>query len=400
MTDATPTTSFHPTFEAALADGWAEVCPPEQDTWFSPPFLRVVEQTLGPESPMQFLVARDAQGEPVAAGVLCTKVVDAAARLPAPLGIPLGWLRAVWPGLLRFRALTLGFPFWGAQAPLRVRPGHGSPELTRALTQALTTRARQQGAWVLVAQDFTEEELATSLPGAGAAGWRVAPSLPDHLWPCGVGDLEAWRARLAPGYQERWDRDLAAFADSGLTLRSLRDPAEALALFDDRVHALHATLDVDASHHYVELTADFFRSLTRRCPEVVRWTVAQDGERVIGFVFSLRTEGAGYQMYLGHEPGYNDRAALYTNLILEDVRAALAEGAHEVRLGTEMRRGRSAADWKADLGCALRERRFLVGSPHGWLRLTMRVYSWLLFPQPYRPAPRKVLEGPAQTPAR
>lgn len=387
---------FHATAAAAAEDGWTRVVPPGRDPWFELAWLDAVMATLGPASPMSLVVAhRDGDG-PVAVGVASRKKVDALSMAPAPVRRFLVAARRIWPGLLRFPALTLGFPFWGATAPLRVRDGRGDPALTAALAAALLERARGAGERVLLVHDFTGPGLEAAFPGAEACGLIGAESPPDHVFPAGVGSLQGWLERLREPWRGRFVDALAKGDAAGLTVRRVADPVEAERLFTDPVHALHDTITTKWEVHFVDLPPEFFRVATRRAPGQVRWTFAFLGGRVVGYVFGLMEPGAYYSMFLGHDPALNDTVELYTNLVLRDVGLALAEGATEVRLGTEIRSGKRIADWKAELGCTTRPRRFFAAATGPWLGALLRTFAPILFPPAYHPAPRPVLGPPGR----
>lgn len=357
---------------------------------YSLEFLEACHRTLGGPAGARYRVVRDPRGEPCALAVTTRKRVDPTANAVAPVAALVRLARVAAPSFLRFEVLILGFPFFGAFAPVWARPGAASPALTKALVEALLAEADATGAAALLVQDLTADEEARALPGLDATDLRRAPSLPDHLFPAEVGSLDGWRARLVDAARDRWGAQLDRFEGSGLRVEHHAGEA-GLAAFDDHVHALHETISVDRTADYVDLTAAFFRQVAAAVGARARWTYVFDGDEVVGFVFGLLDQGAYYSMYLGHRPELEARAALYANLVLRDAGAALAAGATEVRLGTEIRLGRPYVDWKADLGCRRRPRSMFMAARGVVLRTLLAIFAPLLFRPPYDPGPRLVL---------
>ncbi|NOR19004.1 MAG: GNAT family N-acetyltransferase, partial [Xanthomonadales bacterium] len=331
---------------------------------------------------------------PVAKGVLTQIDVDALSLAPALVRRIISVVRRLFPRFLRYRALACGFPFWGASSPLRLSDDVDFKRLAIALCKEFDGRARVTGSSVILIHDFTARECRGLAAQLCNTGYLQASSLPDQVFPATFDSLQSWLVHLRPQYQQRWAQVMERFSSSGLQMRHTDGNAPISELFNSDVHHQHVTISKDWEVHFVDLPVDFFLKLSERCPDMVRWTFALDGDKVVGFVFGIMNQGRYYNMYLGHIPAYNESSELYSNLVLQDAGAALAENASEIRLGTEVRSGRKIVDFKADLGCTGRARYFFVSSRSILLRFLMRLFSRSLFPPPYEPKKRDVFTSP------
>ncbi|NOR20479.1 MAG: hypothetical protein GQ538_10385, partial [Xanthomonadales bacterium] len=90
-------------------DAWSHSSLAADDIFFRLDFLRVVEATLGRETPMEFFIVYDGGLSPVAKGVLTQIDVDALSLAPALVRRIISVVRRLFPRFLRYRALACGF---------------------------------------------------------------------------------------------------------------------------------------------------------------------------------------------------------------------------------------------------------------------------------------------------
>jgi len=362
--------------------------------FFEPEMLRAIEEVIGKQMKMHYALVSDASGEVMALGVLTTLRIDALSLAPKGFRRCVNALRHFIPNLLRYRVTCYGFPFWGATSPIALKETDDKTAIERSLLDALVAHARVQRSRVVMLHDFgPDATIFDSPPLDSPLKLHAAPSLADHLFPTGFTSLDTYLEALKPAFAQSLKEALNAFAQSPLKIEHFQGGPEVATWITPDVHALHETMASSDNMHFSFLTRELLLTMSNYCPDRVVWTLAFDGEQVVGYVFGLITESTYYSMYLGHDPGENAAYHLYTNLVLRNAEHALQRGVKELRLGTEVRLGTDYIDFKARLGCKQRPRRFWVGAPGLWLSTVIRIAAPLIFQPPKAPKADNVFKS-------
>ena len=353
-----------------------------------PRFLRTVEKSLCADGKFWNAVVHDGFGQPVASAFLSLYNVDPALFIDGIWKTRFLQVGRFFPGLLRLPVVFCGTPVSVGESHLRLTDEADRPEVVRLLTQGMLQMARRHGSYVLVFKEFDDSD-----PGLFTAlreqGFLQVESWPMNHLPAHFQSFEDLCAGMHSTY--RWDikRSARKFADAGLRIEHLRDGAAVDRLYTDEVHDLYLAVLARAEVKLEKLPAEFFRELARQFERDIVFTVAWQGERIVGYVCSLLLDEQLFGLFCGIDYEVNERAQVYFNLLCQNSDFALRHGAKEINLG------QTAYDFKSRMGCYTRPRTFFVKVRGRLVPKLVRKLAPALFPPPPAPPVRRVFAAPA-----
>ena len=206
--------------------------------------------------------------------------------------------------------------------------------------------------------------------------YRRIQADPDMLLelPADCGDFDAYLALLNTKYRSRLKRIRRQVEDAGLVVESLADPGAV----DAELHALYSQVEQQAAVRTAALPAGYFGKLARRFPDDIRYSAIRDGDRLVGFISTVReSDGTALAYYVGMDYETNKTHPIYLRLLQCVVEDALAMGCRTISFG------RTASEPKAALGAKPKDTWF-------WARHRLPAANWFvrkLFPLlPYEEA--------------
>ncbi|MEZ0218095.1 MAG: GNAT family N-acetyltransferase [Rariglobus sp.] len=254
---------------------------------------------------------------------------------------------------------------WGCHG-VAFAPDEDTPALWAGIAEALYRIRRSER---LTGQtDFTMvKDLTAANPGVESLrrfSYRPLETDPDM-----VLDLKpAWRtyddylAALDAKYRRKVKDQGKKLTSAGCTVELLHD----LSPHTDRLHELYLAVQSNASVKLVTLRPGYLVALSKLAGPDFRCTVVKRGDKIIGFVTSLRDGGTAVGYYIGF-----DRAAaeeglpVYLRLLHATIADAIAWRSSRLSLG------RTALEPKAGLGA--RPDPMTV-----WMRHRVPAMNWLL----------------------
>ncbi len=196
--------------------------------------------------------------------------------------------------------------------------------------------------FVLV-KDFTTSELADSklLRDLGYRAIETEPNMVLALLPSWKTHAD-YLAALSPKYRKNVrQRVLEPIDAAGLRIAPIDDVAAVAA----QLQALYLAVHEHASLRPVTLGADYWPALARAAGDRVRFAALQQGERMLGFIVTLRDDGdTAIGCHIGFDRAAATELPLYLRLLQRSIEDGIALGARRLSLG------RTALEPKAMLG--------------------------------------------------
>jgi len=299
--------------------------------------------------------APDTQGAATAKAAAGTKNSNNGKDVAAPR-VPLG-KRLLQPlarkalDRLRQRILVCGnLLSWGNHG-VSFAPGVDPREAWPAVGEALyrlRRAAKLEGqADFVVVKDVTATEAPHFAP-MELLGYRRVETEPDM-----VLDLPpAWRSfddylgALGSKYRKAGKRIRDDVAGGGFTLAPL--PWREVPQHAERLQQLYEQVHGNAPIRLATLAAPFWPAFAACAGDALQTTVVRDGERLVGFVNTLRDGDTAIGYQIGFDRDAATRAPIYLRLLQATIESALQFGCRRLSLG------RTALEPKARLGASPR----------------------------------------------
>ncbi len=262
-------------------------------------YFELIEETLGPgQFDCRTLVVEDDAGEPCAVQPCFFVDQDLVAAAAAPFRVCVGWLRRVFPRLLRLKMLMVGCA--AGEGHLNVEDPEQARAVVAVLGAALPDIARRHGAALVVWKDVPAqyrdalEPLTADAPGAGYA--RVA-SMPATRLDLRFAGFEDYLQRhLSHAMRKNLRRKFRVAAKAAPLRMSVVSDVSDIA---DELHALYAQVLARSPLRFERLTPEFFVEIGRRMPDRARFFLWRQGGRLVAFSLCLVHGGTIYDEYLG-----------------------------------------------------------------------------------------------------
>ncbi|MFF0392847.1 GNAT family N-acetyltransferase [Kitasatospora sp. NPDC004615] len=321
---------------------WERLAPPDDPMWSRGVFAALERSRVGPAG-YRYLTVRH-ESDLVAVLPLCLfrdlmldRIVGPQERrLLAPL-------RRVAPRLLRVPMLFCGH-LLGQGHLLTARPLDAPAG--RLLVDAVLDFARREGLETVVFKDFAAPDLAPLREPLTAAGFFLAPGLPDTELALSAATFEEYLAGLPAKPRRNARAKIRRFqAHPDLRIEILAEYAhllpQLLALYQQVMDRADQTLDV--------LDHAFLTALTGQDDPRSRLVVCFEGAEPVGFLLCLFTGDGAIGARIGLDYRLNHDAAIYHNLHYAAVRLAMDSGCRHIRFA------QTAYEPKVEMGCALIE---------------------------------------------
>ena len=375
---AWPTSARSPAYSCHVSESieqtnwndWKRICS-DDDVFMSAGFFTAVQRSMAAEVRCWTLLVYDDENKPAAAAFVSLMSTDAALLANGMVRQGVEGLRHAWKGFLRFDVLFLGLPVSAGQSHLRLRSGTDPIRVMRAVHGVLQQLAKRHGAKAIVLKEFGSDQTPI-VEKLEPYGYLRAHSPPLNYLEVKYRDFEDFVASRSSGARHNLRRSQRKFADSGMQVKHVTGSQNAAALFTDEVYGLYEDVWNRAENKLEKLPAEFFRELARQLGDRVVFTFVTQGERVVGFACSLRSDSWYRMLFLGIDYEVNRQNDLYFNIFYREMDFAMKHGARIIITG------QTSDAFKSRLRCRQRELHFYI-KPQGALRIFQRPLGKLLF---------------------
>jgi predicted N-acyltransferase len=295
--------------------------------------LAAVERSFAPPlGRFWYAVVEDADGRPVATAVFCCLRVDATVLAEGGMKAFAKRIAPWIPGGLHFPVLFCGIPISAGQSSLRFAPEADVPAVLRLLDETATKLARQSRSKCVVWKEFTDAERERT-DGLLQMGYQRADSLPMNSATTGHRSFDAFHNSLKSNKRKPIRTSRRKFAASNLRIEQRRGGDGVPGLYTDDVHRLYLNVLDRAAVRLETIPRAFFQELARELPNETSFTLAYDGDRIVGFACSVFTPHVFHQMFVGVDYDLNPQCDLYFNLFFHALDAAYRESCMEILVG-------------------------------------------------------------------
>lgn len=140
------------------------------------------------------------------------------------------------------------------------------------------------------------------------------------------------------------------------------------------VHRLYEAVLDHADIKFERIPADLFREISKRFGDQAVFTFVYDGDTVVAFQFSLRTERVYHFIFIGINYEVSRENHLYFSTMYKHLDYVLQQGVEEVYMG------QTADDFKMRLGC-YQVPRYIYIRAYGTMGVLLHSFSGILFPK-------------------
>jgi predicted N-acyltransferase len=345
------------------------------DVFSDPRFLRAVEDSMGSDVRMWHVLVRDGSGRPVAAATLSALRVDLAILSVPALKRAIRRLRDLRPSFLRPTVLFCGLPVSVGAVALVVAPDAEVASVVTAVDATMAAIARRHRLVFLCMKEFAGVEPLRDTQ-LHALGWILAPTLPANYFPVRHSDFTEYLSALRSRRRRDIIRSLKKTERYNIKIERVTDGQALLARYDEAIHGLYVAVAKKSAYELEVLPRQFFIALARAFPGELELVLAQHGERVVAFNWSI-VDGDCYRLlFCGLDYALNETAGLYFAVMYAELDRAM-------RLGTTVvQMGQTADAFKARIGCVQEPRQVAVRGRAAPVSLLLRAVSRVLFTLP------------------
>lgn len=202
-------------------------------------------------------------------------------------------VRKVWPRFLKLRTLMVGCVAGEGHldGPAEEHAGHA-----QALAAAILPEARRLKAPLVVLKEYPARHR-SDLAAFLGAGFARVPSMPMTKVNIAYADFDDYMTKALNGATRRKLRKkFKKAADAAPIAMSVTADASDIV---DEIYPLYMAVYERSKLHFEKLTKEFFRDIGRRMPDVVRFFVWRQEERIVAFTLCMLEGENFYAEYVG-----------------------------------------------------------------------------------------------------
>ena len=258
-------------------------------------YYEIVAETLGFDC--RAAVLEDRAGTLRAVQPFFFAEQDLVVTAPRAVRTPVAWMRKIFPRFLRLRMLMVGCA--AGEGRLGAAPEQQKWTVEN-LRKPMLKVARAEKAALVVWKDFptSYRGVMSALKGAPrAVGYVQIPSMPATSIALEFASFDDYMARrLSHAMRKNLRRKFKALAKAPpLEFSTTTDLGESAG----EALALYLQVFQRSSLQFEQLNIEFFRQLTERMPERVRYFLWRQEGRLVAFSVCFIYDGAIYDEYLG-----------------------------------------------------------------------------------------------------
>lgn len=324
-------------------DEWRNVCRQTGNVYLDPRFLKGVEVSFAADAKFWYVVYRDDDGTAVAATCFSRYQIDCALMAPPIVQRFAASIRTFWKRFLKYKVLLCGIPVSTCDSQLAIAEGADPARVVAGLSQAAMEIARQARCRLISFKEFSPE-LAAQIDGLTDHGFLKARSVYAYHLEGDFGSFAGYLASRPKRTRAKIRKNMRSFEDAGLTCEQFRG-RDAAHLLTPEFHQLYLNVLDRAKVRFERLPEEFFPQMARQLPDESCFTIARQGEKIIGFCFGIAGADQHTMLFVGRDYDVPREADLYFNLIYRGLDQALAPGVRAVHIGA------SSDEFKQQMGC-------------------------------------------------
>lgn len=325
------------------AEEWRDICRRSGNVYLDPRFLKGVEVAFAADAQFWYAIYRDEAGTAVAATCFSRYLIDCALMAPPVVQRLAATVRTFWRRFLKYKVLLCGIPVSTCDSQLAIADEADPARVVAGLSDAAMQIARQARCRLISFKEFSPE-LAARINGLTDHGFLKARSVyAYHL----EGNFESFNNYLASRPKRtraKIRKSLRSFEDAGLTCEQLRG-RDAAHLLTPEFHQFYLNVLDRAKVRFERLPEEFFPQMARQLPDESCFTIARQGDKIIGFCFGIAGADQHVMLFVGRDYDVTPEADLYFNLIYRGLDQGLTSGVRAVHIGA------SSDEFKQQIGC-------------------------------------------------
>lgn len=323
---------------------WQTICRWSGNLYLDPRFLQAVEKSFSADARFWYVVFRDDQGHAVAATVFSRYLVDLSLHAPKFVRHLTRRTRRFWSRFLKYPLLLCGIPLSTCNCQLAISDNAGLEAVLAGLNETALELAPKSGCRLISFKEFPPK-LASRLSGLSRFGYLTAHSLFAYSLPSHFASFDEYMASRTSAKRTNIRRSLRRFDECGLTCQQLRGRDGVAELFTPDVHRLYLNVLEKATMKFECIPQEFFQELARQLPDDSCFTIARQGERIVGFTCGIAGPDQHVLLFLGYDPEISRQTDLYFNLIYRSLDQGFSSAVHIIHFGA------AADDFKKRIGC-------------------------------------------------
>lgn len=233
-------------------------------------------------------------------------------------------IRKVWPGFLSLRTLMIGNS--AGVGYLQPTEERDRAEAVRILSRHLTRAAKRMGVSLVVFKEFPREDFRVMQTLVKDGPFAVIPSLPRTMQ-----DISSYRSfeEFHKAQSQNGRRQITK------NLKASRDPGISPVTFEvrtgaedsiDEIYFLYKQVFDRATQIFEVLTPEYFRELSRRMPDRVRFFIWKQDGKIIGMWMNLIEGDALLNEYVGLDYSVSKDLRLFFRMHYDMVDWAIQNG--------------------------------------------------------------------------
>jgi predicted N-acyltransferase len=304
-------------------------------------YYEIIEQTLDNDFDFHYLLLEDSSGTVRAAQPVFFARQNLVEGVPRKVRATVDLVRKKFPHFLTMRVLMVGCA--AGEGHLGARAQQDEQWVADALHACLKTYARQNKASLVVLKDFAAI-YRPALETFSSNSYVRVPSMPMTRLSLRHASFEHYLATLGyitrKGLRRKFRKTERA---AKIDMAVVND----ITPYLDEIYPLYLQVHERSSMKFERLTKDYFRGLSERMPERVRFFIWRQEDRIIAFSCCLVHDGKIYDECLGLDYNIALDLHLYFYTLRDLLRWAMEQGLDEYISGP------LNYDPKLHLGCEL-----------------------------------------------
>jgi len=325
------------------AEEWLGVCRRSGNVYLDRRFLKAVEISFAGDAKLWYAICRDEAGTAVAATCFSRYLVDCSLMAPPVIQRLAARVRTFWQRFLKYKMLLCGIPVSTCDSQLAIAEGADPARVITALSDAAMELARKNGCRLISFKEFSPE-LAARVNSLTDHGYLKARSVYAYHLEGEFGSFSNYVASRTKRTRSNIRKNLRNFENAGLTCEQLRG-RDAAPLLTPEFHQLYLNVLDRAKVRFERLPENFFPELARQLPDESCFTIARQGDKIVGFCFGIAGGDQHVMLFVGRDYDVTPDADLYFNLIYRGLDQGMTAGVRAVHIGA------SSDEFKQHMGC-------------------------------------------------
>jgi predicted N-acyltransferase len=367
-------TEIYPSIQNINPNEWYTLIDVEKDIAMDQRLIRLMETTLNNQAGFWIVLFRDKQNKLAACACLSLFQTDIFQSAPGFLKKAVQLIRQYWTNAFKLKVLFCGLPTPSAHSHFRVREDVDIDIITSLLHETMVLIADQEKAALLVLKelDSSQHKQVNNLKKLGFVDGELEPL---YQLRADFKDFEDYCNNLRSSYRYQVMANVKKFNRTELKVETFFDAAEIADHFTDSVYQLYVNVWEKAKEKLECMSIHFFRDIARMLPNQVVFTLITDQQTPVAFAIGLMSVDTYYNLYVGLDYSYNQKADVYFNLFYHELDVVFRLDKKKILLG------QTSCSFKSRLGGVPDPRFFWVRPLNPFLHILFKGMKSFFFPK-------------------